>query len=177
MKNYRDNLRIIQSSSLLEYDTIKDIYMIPVNLFRITQFYKQTENKKIIDLKPQYIIDKIENILNNRLFKIILNKNLSEIDRKIKYLFEIALYEYLAPKICIFNYNLNKEEFDNMISEIELNFIKAIIEPGEMVGMIAAQTLGEPTTQLSITSDTKIKIIIKNKRIKIRYFIKYKLFI
>ena len=33
----------------------------------------------------------------------------------------------------------------------ELAFVKSMTEPGEMVGIIAAQSVGEPTTQMTLT--------------------------
>ena len=33
-----------------------------------------------------------------------------------------------------------------------LNYNKAIVNPGEMVGMIAAQSIGEPTTQMTLNT-------------------------
>ena len=47
---------------------------------------------------------------------------------------------------------------------IILTYKKAIVAPGEMVGMIAAQSIGEPTTQMSCPYHEKIKIIRKNKK-------------
>ena len=39
-----------------------------------------------------------------------------------------------------------------LISEIENSYIKSIVEPGEMVGVIAAQSIGEPTSQMNLDS-------------------------
>ena len=85
----------------------------------------------------------------------------------MKYLLEIALNEYLAPKKCIFEYGLTKSEFIRMMEEIKFNFIKAIVEPGEMVGIIAAQSIGEPTSQFSLTANSKIKLISVSSESKI----------
>ena len=83
----------------------------------------------------------------------------------MKYLLEIALYEYLAPVKCLFDYKLTKNKFNEMMNEIKMNFIKAIIEPGEMVGVIAAQNIGEPTSQMSQCKSTEIKLIKKKNDI------------
>jgi hypothetical protein len=60
-----------------------------------------------------------------------------------KYLFKIALLEYLSPKRCMFEYRLTNPQFDNMVVEIIKSFRKACVEPGEMVGVLTAQSLGE----------------------------------
>ena len=41
-------------------------------------------------------------------------------------------------------YNFTKEQLDEIASQIIKAFNKNLIEPGEMVGIIAAQSLGEP---------------------------------
>lgn len=156
MIKYRDELRRIQRISTLDYKTIIDKYMIPVNLNRLTDEYRQDKLLKY-DLEPEYIIKKINSIvsnLNNKL--IIYTKDTSKLfksdEEGFKYLFKISLYEYLSPVRCIYEYNLTKDKFDMLISEIENSYIKSIVEPGEMVGVIAAQSIGEPTSQMSLDS-------------------------
>jgi DNA-directed RNA polymerase II subunit RPB1 len=152
----RDIMRNNNRKSSLNYKIIDDKYMLPVNLFRITQDYSNNK-ENIKDLEPQYIIDSIENFLNDYDYRIITSiKNNDKYtklnDRKIKFLFEIGLYEYLSPVKCIFNYGLDKNNFDNMIKDIKLSFLKAIVEPGEMVGIVAAQSIGEPTSQMTLNT-------------------------
>jgi DNA-directed RNA polymerase beta' subunit len=86
---------------------------------------------------------------------------------KSKYLLEIALYEYLSPKRCIFEYKFNKQQFDIVVNDIIKSFNKSIVEPGEMVGMIAAQSIGEPTTQMSAPFCEHIRCEKINKNTKI----------
>jgi len=167
--NYRDELRIINNKSLSNYSEIKGQYMLPVNLYRITQDYasdsiKQTLSKQLATkdskemLTPQYIVSKIDGLIESTNNKLIIysnpeNKMLSKDELDMKLILKIALYEYLSPNRCIFEYNLTYESFNNMINDIENSYIKSIVEPGEMVGVIAAQSIGEPTTQMSL--DTK----------------------
>jgi DNA-directed RNA polymerase II subunit RPB1 len=159
---YRDNLRIIQQQATINFQIIEDIYVLPVNLFRITQDYSNLNNelksnKQNYDLLPKYIEDSIELFLNDYDNRLIISlkkddKYMMKDDRSLKYLLEIALYEFLSPKKCIFNYKLNKNQFDKMMKEIKLSFIKSLIEPGEMVGIIAAQSVGEPTSQMTLNT-------------------------
>ena len=169
LKKLRDEMRQIQSKALINYKVLEEKFVLPVNLFRITQDYsnkKETKNE-YIDLKPQDIEIAIEDFLSkyeNRLITSLksTDKFMKKDDRSLKFLLEVAINEYLAPVKCIFEYGLSKKEFDKMMTEINLSFIKAIIEPGEMVGIIAAQSVGEPTSQMSIHHNTNIKFIIKN---------------
>ena len=166
LKSMRDNLRSIYFQSTSNYKVMSDTFMLPVNLRRITQEYINSGNPTY-ELDPQYIIESIEAMLNNyddRLVTIMKPDSvlLKKDDGAFKTFFTISLYEYINPKKCILEYKLNKEMFDKMMNDIKLAFSKAIVEPGEMIGIVAAQSIGEPTSQMSITSKTKVKFVIKH---------------
>ena len=155
MVDMRDQLRLIQRHALMEYKVIENNYMLPVNLYRITHDF--SNNKEHIELSPIDIVNEIDSFLDDYNYRIIgiLNKNdkfMKKDNRSIKFLFEVALYEYLSPTKCIFEYGLSKTEFSNMMKEIRLNYLKALVEPGEMVGIIAAQSIGEPTSQMTLNT-------------------------
>ena len=46
----------------------------------------------------------------------------------------------------------NKSALELLIANIYTNYKKSIVAPGEMVGMIAAQSIGEPTTQMTLNT-------------------------
>ena len=155
LKKFRDELRQIQANAVINFKFVEEKFVVPVNLYRITQAY--TTDKAHNDLNPEYIEESIEKFLtdyDNRLITTLkpTDKFMKQDDRNVKFLLEVALNEYLAPIKCIFEYNLSKKSFDEMMQEIKLVFIKSIIEPGEMVGIIAAQSIGEPTSQLTLNT-------------------------
>ena len=39
-----------------------------------------------------------------------------------------------------------------LLEQIKLKYKQSIIQPGEMVGLIAAQSIGEPTTQMTLNT-------------------------
>ena len=47
-------------------------------------------------------------------------------------------------------YGLTYEELDNIIKEIIDRYEKSLVEPGEAVGTVAAQSIGEPSTQMTL---------------------------
>ena len=63
---------------------------------------------------------------------------------------KIYIRTCLSTKKCIITYRLSKVVLEHIISIIQKNILDAIINPGEMVGIIAAQSLGEPITQLNL---------------------------
>ena len=167
IKKYRDDLRRIQMISNNNYKILEEKFMLPVNLFRLTQDY--SKNKVNTELNPEEILESIEELLNCTEIRLLpglkdSDTNLLKDDRLLKYLFEISIHDYLCPKKCIFDYGLSKKDFKQLINEIKLNYIKALVHPGEMVGIIAAQSIGEPTSQMSLMKNHKIKLIVKNKK-------------
>lgn len=167
IKEYRNNLRHIQSIANNNYKTLEEKYMVPVNLFRLCQDY--SHNKPNLELDPQFVIDSIDNLLVDPDLRLFANlkptdKYLVNDDRRLKYLFEISIHDYVCPKKCIYKYGLSKNEFINLLSDIKTSFIKSLVQPGEMVGIIAAQSIGEPTSQMSTRRTSLINIVVKNKK-------------
>ena len=78
-------------------------------------------------------------------------------------LFKVLYYYYLSPKNLLYNKRFNKTALVLLLETIAMNYKRAIVVPGEMVGLIAAQSIGEPTTQMSCIRTEKVKIMKKNK--------------
>ena len=91
-------------------------------------------------------------------------------------LFSILLSSTLSTKQVLERHKLTKKGFDWLISEIRRRYVTGLIQPGESVGVIAAQSIGEPATQMTLNSveyNTEILLKIDNeyKRIKIGEYI------
>ena len=67
-------------------------------------------------------------------------------------LFKTLYYYYLTPKELLMVKRFNRKALLILIEHIVMTYKKAIIAPGEMVGMIAAQSIGEPTTQMTLNT-------------------------
>ena len=46
----------------------------------------------------------------------------------------------------------NRKALTVLLETIIYNYKRSIVNPGEMVGMIAAQSIGEPTTQMTLNT-------------------------
>jgi DNA-directed RNA polymerase beta' subunit len=160
---YRDELRLICMKSKLNYNTIQDVFMLPVNLFRIINAYINKDSKVKSDLEYNDVLEAIKEIIsseNTKLFcmtaderKVNNNNNIrKEMEDNNKYLFMISIYEYLAPKKCINDYRFTKELLNNVKNNIIKSFNKAVVDAGEMVGILGAQSMGERTTQLNLNT-------------------------
>jgi DNA-directed RNA polymerase II subunit RPB1 len=67
-------------------------------------------------------------------------------------LFKVLYFYYLSPKDLLLNKRFNKKALEILLQTIILTYKRAIVAPGEMVGMIAAQSIGEPTTQMTLNT-------------------------
>jgi len=98
------------------------------------------------NMTPSYVLAELNKLIHGK-------ESLHVIDEKQGTRFlHILLRAYLSPKQLICKYHLQQETFDFIISEVKRYFKEAIACAGEMVGIIAAQSLGEPATQLTLDS-------------------------
>ena len=67
-------------------------------------------------------------------------------------LFKVLFYYYLSPKDLLLNKRFNKKALEILLETIILAYKRSIVTPGEMVGMVAAQSIGEPTTQMTLNT-------------------------
>ena len=67
-------------------------------------------------------------------------------------LFNMVLNYTLSTKNIIIKHRLTKNAFKFVCGEIIAKFEQAIVRPGEMVGSIAAQSIGEPATQMTLNT-------------------------
>jgi DNA-directed RNA polymerase II subunit RPB1 len=134
--------QLLQDREILVKDVFRytknDRIQTPVHMKRIIEKFKNPYATKT-DLTPQYVVDE-------------LNKVCQKSGIKTNKVFQILLRYSLAPKKSILTYRLSKEMFDEILKEIQFKYMKARVHPGEMVGTLAAQSIGEPTTQLTLNT-------------------------
>jgi DNA-directed RNA polymerase beta' subunit len=86
-------------------------------------------------------------------------------------LFKLLYYYHLSPKDLLINKRFNRIALTMLLDTIILQYKKAIVAPGEMVGMIAAQSIGEQTTQQTLNSVTyETEILVRNENKKINKY-------
>jgi DNA-directed RNA polymerase II subunit RPB1 len=113
-----------------------DTLQSPVNIQRLIGKYANQYSTKT-DLTPQYVTSAIARFVkefpNNRNFHTLLRYN-------------------LAPKKSIVIHRFSQAMFDELMRDIRFRYIQAQVHAGEMVGALAAQSIGEPTTQLTLNT-------------------------
>ena len=98
----------------------------------------------LIDITPYETFELIEEY-----YQKIMNYNMYMRPNR---LFEIMYFYYLTPKELLFYKRFNRKGLVLLLETIFLKYKQAIVHPGEMVGIIAAQSVGEPTTQLTLNT-------------------------
>lgn len=159
----RDKLRVLQQvSNDYVYTSMNTKYMLPINLKRIhAEFILINSESKPTNLDPIYIMKEIDRILTPTVMPLVYmtaadRQDPSSVkykdDTDYKFLLKTALYDFLSPKRCCFEYKITKEIFDNIVQSIIDDYNKSRVDPGEMVGVVAAQSMGEPSTQLTLNT-------------------------
>jgi DNA-directed RNA polymerase II subunit RPB1 len=97
----------------------------------------------MVDITPIDVFDMIED--NYKIMENLYYAPPTE-------LFKTMYYFYLSPKELLVVKRFNKKALTVLLETITLMYKRAIVAPGEMVGMIAAQSIGEPTTQLTLNT-------------------------
>jgi DNA-directed RNA polymerase II subunit RPB1 len=118
----------------------------PIHIQRITSNIcglDKVNHGNLSDISPLQILKG-----NDKLKKKII---LSGVFNNVR-LFHILIDIHLAPKVLIFEYGITKEKYEKICLLIEQQFHKSKIQPGEMVGPVAAQSIGEPATQMTLNT-------------------------
>lgn len=162
----RDNIRKSQFAFSKKYHDIKESFPFHTNIDKHITIIKNNRKDKVKKDKDDtltfdYILKKIKFILEPTVTKTFcmsekeLNnkKSIKRIDENIhKTVMKAILYEYLAPKKLLLHHNLTKSEFSKLYKLILNKHEDRLANPGEMVGNVAAQSIGEPITQMNLNT-------------------------
>ncbi len=113
-----------------------DTIQAPVNLKRLVEKYANSYSTKT-DLTPKAVVAGLTRFIKefptNRVFHALLRV-------------------YLAPKKSIVVHRFSQALFDELMRDVRFRYIQSQAHAGEMVGALAAQSIGEPTTQLTLNT-------------------------
>jgi hypothetical protein len=118
-------------------DELEDILYAPINFRRLIEnaSYQFGSKNNLSDLNPLYVFQKLEH----------MNANLKITEHyKGNELIMVFANLYLSPNK-LNEAKINKLAFDYIVATINQQFYSSIAHPGELVGTIAAQSMGEPS--------------------------------
>lgn len=130
-------------------------HYLPVNLRRIIQNAQQIfhiDRRKPSDLDPLEILNSVRS-LTSRLKIIRGDDPLSiEANENATLLFQMHLRSTFATRVVLEEFHLNKQAFEWVLGEVDTKFNQSVANPGEMCGTLAAQSIGEPATQMTLNT-------------------------
>jgi DNA-directed RNA polymerase II subunit RPB1 len=113
----------------------------PMNLERMIMNLKVKFNIQATgktDLTPEYVIETL--------------KTLHQRTLPFHKMWSAMLRFYLGPHHSVVKHRLTKMAFDAMVEQILVKNWTSWAQPGEQVGIIAAQSIGEPATQMTLNT-------------------------
>ena len=104
------------------------------------------------DLSPLKVTEGVENLVKK--LSIVPGEDPLSVkaNENATLLFRCLLRSTLCTKKVTEQDRLSTEAFDWLLGEIDSKFHQSQAQPGEMVGALAAQSLGEPATQMTLKS-------------------------
>ena len=124
----------------------ENLVKVPVafqNIIANIQGQLTLNSNSIVDITPMEAFDLIDEYFN-KLKQLHYAQPTS--------LFEVLYYYYLTPKDLLVNKRFHRKALILLLETVVLKYKQAIVHPGEMVGVIAGQSIGEPTTQLTLNT-------------------------
>ncbi|KAH8415376.1 hypothetical protein KR222_005863 [Zaprionus bogoriensis] len=144
----RDNLRTI-------FPNGDSKVVLPCNLQRMIWNVQKIFhiNKRLpTDLSPMRVIRGVRELLERCVIVTGNDRISKQANENATLLFQCLIRSTLCTKYVSEDFRLSTEAFEWLIGEIETRFQQAQANPGEMVGALAAQSLGEPATQMTLNT-------------------------
>lgn len=128
---------------------------LPINVFRIVDTAKnkfRIRDDAISDLRPSEVIPRVNELLSQMVVVRGEDPISKEAQQNATILLRSQVQSCLAFRRLVERYRLSKNAFEWVVGEIGERFSRAIVNPGEMVGVLAAQSIGEPATQMTLNT-------------------------
>jgi len=132
----------------------------PINVARLlgrAKMQAAVEDKG--DAKERYTPGEIIDRVNELMASLEITRGIQEgdtigqaVEDNAKIILNAHLRGQLGSKKILCKENLTKQSFDWLLGEIKQRFNKSCAYPGETVGVLAAQSVGEPATQMTLNT-------------------------
>jgi intein/homing endonuclease len=130
----------------------------PVNVRRIVEMTAELQrdaappgSEPLSDLDPAWVVERIEALAAE------LRIGGEDTGAGVRWM-PLLLRCFLSPKTLIRKHRLTKASFERVAAQVRRDFLDAVASPGEMTGIVAAQSIGEPATQLSGPKDMRVQV-------------------
>lgn len=128
---------------------------LPVNLRRVIQNAQQifhVDQSRASDLAIPDIVNGVKDLCSKLLVLRGESRLIEEAQQNATRLFQCLIRSRFATRRVLEEFRLSHAAFEWVLGTIESQFQKSLVHPGEMVGVIAAQSIGEPATQMTLNT-------------------------
>lgn len=149
IKRHRDELRADKI-----YDKNEQIH-IPVNIKRIianTKSSLKIEGSSKSNLNPLVVLSKVKELKEQLEITEATDEIAREAQKNALKVFKMIIDINLCTKQVIQVERFSQAALDSVLGQIRTKFLEVLVQPGEMVGSIAAQSIGEPATQMTLNT-------------------------
>lgn len=164
LKDDQRTLRIVMANREAGRESDVNSYA-PGNVRRVLQNairQFRIDKSQPSDLHPRDVINKVNGLLD-RLVVVVGDDVLSvEAQENATTLYRILIRSLLSSKRVLKEWRLSKAGLEWVIGEVETRFHQAKVNPGEMAGVLAAQSIGEPATQMTLNTFHYAGVSAKN---------------
>jgi DNA-directed RNA polymerase II subunit RPB1 len=161
----RKDREVFRDALLTQLGEEGEMFQLPLNIERTIDTAKakfRIKKGARSDLHPKEVIEKVRKMLDNLVVIRGVDPLTVEAQHSATMLIKGLLRCRLAFKRLVKEHSLNKLALDNVLGDIENRFLRAQANPGEMVGVLAAQSIGEPATQMTLNTFHFTGIMSKN---------------
>jgi DNA-directed RNA polymerase II subunit RPB1 len=133
----------------------EEMMQLPLNVIRIIDTAKKLfklDDTQRSDLTPKDVIPAVQSLVERMTVVRGADPISKEADYNATILIKAQIRSRLAFKRLAVQQRLNKLAFEHIIGELESRWVRAMVSPGEMVGVLAAQSIGEPATQMTLNT-------------------------
>ncbi|KAI2630331.1 beta and beta-prime subunits of DNA dependent RNA-polymerase [Hypomontagnella submonticulosa] len=139
----------------IKSEKLEEMFQLPLNIGRLIESSKKllkVDDAKRSNLLPQDVIPVVKDLLERMVVVRGADVVSKEADDNSTKLFKALLRSRLAFKRLAVHQRLDKLAFRHVMGELESRWAKSLVNPGEMVGVLAAQSIGEPATQMTLNT-------------------------
>ncbi|XP_005100330.1 DNA-directed RNA polymerase II subunit RPB1 [Aplysia californica] len=139
--------------------------VLPCNMNRIlwnAQKIFRINKRKPSDLHPLKVIEGVRELCSKLIIVVGDDPISHQANENATLLMKALIRSTLCTKRVAEEHCLTAEAFEWVLGEIETKFQQAMAHPGEMVGALAAQSLGEPATQMTLNTFHYAGVSAKN---------------
>ena len=124
-----------------------DLIIQPIAAFRMLKTVHTMFNLGNItlpsDLNPLYVLNTMKQLEK----ELTIMSNIEPLK-----MIKILIRHYFSPKKLILKERMTRDAFDYFTELFKQKYFEALVSPSEMVGVVAAQSIGEPSTQLTLNT-------------------------